>query len=873
MSPLRPVAFLIALSSLSLAAQEFELSRYISDAEGHEVRGQGDFNNDGIVDLLAAQTPLDWSAIRVLLGDGQGNFDAQLASPFDGPFSTYWMEQEPGVGDFDGDGNLDVVVDMNQVTTIQEGVQIFRGTGTGVFQAPDFIDFDRGVLALGVGNIDADPADEFFVRYTDFGYTHHVVWVDWNGSAFVPLAAHTLGPDGFGVRAPGDFDLDGDDDILAVTASLTVMRLFVTTGGTVAPGPSWPIAPELQHAARSLRSGDLDGDGDLDAMMIAKEFGADGPYLQVYENVGGTLFQHPAQYVHAPELDSANTYHLGLTDWDGDGWLDPYTSGQELVMFRSNGNWTYSPAFQQAGTGYREGAGAFDANGDGHVDIAGGQILHLGDGVFEPVSAPTGLYFPPDFLAGLVPADLEGDGDVDLLGGPEGAHYVNDASGLWTLEDGGLPETPLGSYEWGEPVAFDDFDGDGRAEFLTPLLFDFGTSVGFVEMHLHGYDGKGGYTEDRLAALPLSEITGPATGGYLGTADVDGDGDVDLLADGGYWVNDGTGFFDPFVPAWDGQAWDGADVDGDGNVDLVLTRSLGSNSELVGLRASGGGYLEKVLGTYPGHPRAVMRDLDGDGDADVAAAEPGVKSLALVENEAGNLITRPSLAVLVPNLHLLGVADADGDGVLDLFVQREFGTGSSASVQLASLYRGTGGVNFEPLREFLTGHVLGVIDGFLDVDADGDLDAVGKIALENQVVGPTESGGLRQFGDGFAGTGDVVPVLGASGPATSTNPQGELRLVQGLGGGLAWLAVGPQEVAVVDQPLPGMTLYVGSPVLIPALPLGGSPGLAGAGDLALPLPQEPALFGLTFVLQAFGADAGSSTGWSASNGLEIVFGP
>ena len=126
---------------------------------------------------------------------------------------------------------------------------------------------------------------------------------------------------------------------------------------------------------------------------------------------------------------------------------------------------------------------------------------------------------------------------------------------------------------------------------------------------------------------------------------------------------------------------------------------------------------------------------------------------------------------------------------------------------------------------------------------------------------------------GFPGSGGVKPVLGAQGPATSTNPEAELRLVDALGGGLAWLAFGLTEAAIPGAPLPGMTFYVGGvPAIIGQLPLTGPGGAAAEGALALPLPKIPALFGLSIYHQAFVLDPGSALGWSATNGLEIQYG-
>ncbi len=103
-----------------------------------------------------------------------------------------------------------------------------------------------------------------------------------------------------------------------------------------------------------------------------------------------------------------------------------------------------------------------------------------------------------------------------------------------------------------------------------------------------------------------------------------------------------------------------------------------------------------------------------------------------------------------------------------------------------------------------------------DADGDGDLDLLGRDLLRGRRVPAPEGGLTRQFGAGSPGTGGVVPVLGAQGPVTSANPD--------------------------------------------------------AGELALALPQIPALFGVEVFQQAFVADPGPFFGFSSTNGLAITFG-
>src|SRR5208282_3523334 len=84
----------------------------------------GDFNGDGIPDLVTANRGTN--NVSVLLGNGDGTFQAALYSV------AGTLPTALAVGDFNTDGNLDVAV-VNQGANT---VSILFGNGDGTFQAP-----------------------------------------------------------------------------------------------------------------------------------------------------------------------------------------------------------------------------------------------------------------------------------------------------------------------------------------------------------------------------------------------------------------------------------------------------------------------------------------------------------------------------------------------------------------------------------------------------------------------------------------------------------------------------------------------------------------------------------------------------------------
>ncbi len=132
------------------------------------------------------------------------------------------------------------------------------------------------------------------------------------------------------------------------------------------------------------------------------------------------------------------------------------------------------------------------------------------------------------------------------------------------------------------------------------------------------------------------------------------------------------------------------------------------------------------------------------------------------------------------------------------------------------------------------------------------------------------SGGWIAYGLGLKGAGNQVPELTGSGCPEPGAPI-TLQLSGAVGGASAALFVGLVQGAL---PFKGGTFHLGSLLLTVTLPLGGAPGVAGAGSLTLPtaLPAIPALKGTSVFLQAAFSDAAAVHGVSLTQGLELEIG-
>ncbi|MGC9946964.1 MAG: FG-GAP-like repeat-containing protein [Bryobacteraceae bacterium] len=116
----------------------------------------GDFNNDGKQDLLAAC--LAGSEVFVFPGRGDGTFESAIATqlPIVTVTGQILLVLQPAVADFDGDGNLDIVLlggtaytETNGTNGIEDGaVYLLRGRGDGTFQTPQPVTAFAGTVAL-----------------------------------------------------------------------------------------------------------------------------------------------------------------------------------------------------------------------------------------------------------------------------------------------------------------------------------------------------------------------------------------------------------------------------------------------------------------------------------------------------------------------------------------------------------------------------------------------------------------------------------------------------------------------------------------------------------------------------------------------------
>jgi hypothetical protein len=863
--------------SLGFAAQAQE-AQYPFDATsiplGPNARGLrhlADLDGDGDPDAIGIGTTMSTygSYLRVELwrNDGTGALTQFWDTEFYAPNGLPGGSSAVGhIGDFDGREDA--------VATFGRETRILLSTGTSGAPLIAYWGSAERAQSVVVADFDLDGRGDI-AQLSDTGI-HILRYI--GGGTFTPTHVPlTFGADP--TMLTGDVNDDGIPDLIVVDANS--VHLLPVAGGLPSAGTVWAHGIGMPMPT----FGDVDGDGDGDIVV----FGTSDYVL--FRRTGPSSFFKEPLAVGGPATD--------LADVDGDGDLDgiccggggggahfPHlTAASPFNVSLNSGTGSFAPAFQIPGIGSEHVAGAKDMDGDGDVDLVAGRAIYFARG---PITGPPGQDLPVQATRERM-VDCDGDRDPDLQFGV-GVHYRNLGDGTMQPAAPVVMGAPAG-VTYGGPGYVGDFDGDGDQDLIVERFFG-----GFQGMQLLRNVG-GGLVDAGPACQPGIQFSLYTTidpeGGLVG--DVDGDGDLDLItrSTGGplwshFWINDGTGFF-VFSHWFDNQVVEAvADFTGDGIPDLIIAwGGLGIRLGLGGLAFQP--WQQLTIGPNGGqvglpHPFTEwtdydphrdsldVADFDGDGLPDLAAVErtggnPGLKMLHNLSAQPGMLGRFTISTLVLTGYYGIGneggwarFADVDSDGQLDVVAGNAIYSVPVASYVM--LRSGPGASDWKPA-------VLQIMDGrvLTDMDGDGDPDLLGTRWYSNTTRNGVSAGGRKQYGDGIAGMGSLIPTLGASGPFR-VGSLTELVLTGGLGGSPAVLVIGDQPTNV---PFLGAPLYT-NPVHLMPMALGGSVGQPGEGAWSLPFFVPPTVNGLTIYLQAGVADPAAISGISRTNGLAVTYG-
>jgi len=273
-----------------------------------------------------------------------------------------------------------------------------------------------------------------------------------------------------------DIDGDGDIDVLAADDSNDKIVWFKNLNGEGSYGTE-QIITTLTDAAISVYATDLDGDGDID-VLSASVF---DNKIAWYENTDGLGSFGPQQIISNSALSARDVF---AADLDGDGDMDVIAAAPagnaEVIWFKNlNGLGTFSEKIVITNTAIGVGSVyAADIDGDGDMDVLAGETIDNEVTWFENTDG-LGAFGPEqiinnnaEFVRDIHAADLDNDGDIDVLSASsidnKIAWYEN-LDGLGTFG----PQQIISTDTDGPRSVFAaDIDGDGDTDVLSASIVD-----------------------------------------------------------------------------------------------------------------------------------------------------------------------------------------------------------------------------------------------------------------------------------------------------------------------------------------------------------------------------------------------------------------
>lgn len=670
--------------------------------------------------------------------------------------------------DVDGDGDMDVLsssVDDDKIAWYENG-----GIPSSGEWIPHSISTNAdGAIAVFAVDMDRDGDTDVL---TASAADDTVAWYENNGtpgsSTWTP---HTISTMADSVRSvfTADMDGDGDMDVLSASSFDNKIAWYKNDGNQ----NFTPLTiSTTADAAHSVFAADVDGDGDLDVLSAS----AFDDKIAWYENLGfdfgdapmpypTTLVENGARHVvSGPRLggsrdedgqgahsndaagdgldDDGVTFgsirigQLGAMatvnvqnapggakldawiDWNADGsWGGP---GEQVASSVAvvNGNNTLSfdvPSWAVDGTTFARlrlsTAGRLGMRGL----AADGEVEDYAVTVNPPLSA-SGVFGAArvvstdvNYVRSVFAADMDQDGDIDVLSASSEDDMV-----AWHENVGGQafvmhPIIVTADQAWSVVAA--DVNGDGHMDVVSASKDDD---------TLAWYENNGQQVFTPHIIHEREMFTSGVRSVFV--ADVDGDGDLDVLSASGrddtisWYENVNQAFTPHVITTMSDSALSvfAADVDGDGDID-VLSASNADNRiawyENDGMQ--GFATTHTITAEADQAASVFAADVDGDGDMDVLSASVNDDKIAWYENNGSQIFDYHPISTEADGAVSVFAADMDGDGDVDVLAASAFGN--------TSWYENNGSQNFTP-RMIGTAGASWVFPA--DIDSDGDLDVV-----------------------------------------------------------------------------------------------------------------------------------------------------
>lgn len=643
-----------------------------------------DINNDGHLDYITANRGSvgDGQSYEgnhsIFYGDGQGNFsNGQPLFWFDSGDQPLNGSSSVNATDLDQDGNTDLIVIERGYgySNAAPTVSLLWGNGDGSFERTSLLNQPNTSQEFSwfvQGDIDGDGDDDFLVKdYTLVAgeYQQQVKALFNQGDQTFTETLLMTGAGGEADRSEvqlGDLDGDGDLDAMVYfgfnspTGGTSGIRTFLYTGNETFSAPQLVANTGDDHLP--LRSFDVNQDGNDDLLLTEYSRTLDAEVLDIYLSAGDGTFAAP----------TSHTLVGGLAEGAQIRFVDVNADGRRDYIAVDNDNDQVAVALANLQGGF-DTVSLYDI-GDYDAEIYDGSQRTFNEGDF------------PTFRT----ADIDGNGALDIIT----ANY-NDNTLTVLYNDGDGIFNNRVDYDAGQQpaaIAISDFNQDGRADIISAGAGNFSSSGNNV--FLENIDGQ---LEAQTNAPFQANSTLPvvtASGAEKTLADLNDDGFLDFVSfesTGDLVIAYGNGgtFSPPIVHSLvgpngenpRGQEIEIDDMDGDGFQDIVFTAQFSSSNDfrdrvwiLYGSGTAGGildfDELESIDMGFSVRSLS-LGDFNGDGQPDILGG--GSRELKLLLNDAlgTGSFTATNLIELPSYQNFVTAGDVNNDG-RDEFIWQRF---------------------------------------------------------------------------------------------------------------------------------------------------------------------------------------------------------